>query len=119
MLAEAEEARQLALATKNPSAAVTATKEKGVLSGQRVEPSEQGQPGEFADLEKMSADELRHFLLRMQRGCLRSTILATRRTNLWLSGHANATRIGLQRTSRQRVFSRSTLHAFRLLPSSS
>ena len=48
--------------TKNPSAAVAAIKEKGVLSGKRVERSEAGQPGEFAHLENMSTDELRAFI---------------------------------------------------------
>jgi hypothetical protein len=33
-----------------------------VLSGQRVERRESGGPGEFAELENMTADELRAFL---------------------------------------------------------
>jgi hypothetical protein len=33
-----------------------------VLSGQRVERRESGSPGEFAELENMTADELRAFL---------------------------------------------------------
>ena len=33
-------------------------REKGVLSGKRVERSERGQPGEFEFLEKMSPEEL-------------------------------------------------------------
>jgi hypothetical protein len=53
-----EEARQLALSTQQPAAAVAAVREKGVLSGKRVERSEHGQPGEFEALERMSAAEL-------------------------------------------------------------
>jgi hypothetical protein len=44
------------------AAAIAAVKEKGVLSGQRVERRESGGPGEFAELENMTADELRAFL---------------------------------------------------------
>lgn len=41
---------------------MSAIKETGVLSGKRVERSEADQPGEFAHLENMSADELRAFI---------------------------------------------------------
>jgi hypothetical protein len=44
------------------AAAVAAVKEKGVLSGKRVERRESGAPGEFADLENMSAGELADFI---------------------------------------------------------
>jgi hypothetical protein len=44
------------------AAAVAAVKEKGVLSGKRVERRESGAPGEFADLENMSAGELAEFI---------------------------------------------------------
>jgi hypothetical protein len=46
------------------SAAVAAIKEKGVLSGKRVERTERGAPGEFEWLEDLSADELKAFWLR-------------------------------------------------------
>lgn len=61
LLAEAEEARQLAISLNNPAAAVAAIREKGVLSGKRIERSERGQPGEF---EGMNADELRDYVAR-------------------------------------------------------
>ena len=44
------------------NAAMSAIKETGVLSGKRPERSEADQPGEFAHLENMSADELRAFI---------------------------------------------------------
>ena len=44
------------------AAAVAAVKEKGVLSGKRVERRESGSPGEFAELENMTADELVQFI---------------------------------------------------------
>jgi hypothetical protein len=52
-------------ATTGPkTAALAAVKEKGVLTGVRVERNEQGSPGEFADLENMTADELRAFVAK-------------------------------------------------------
>ena len=39
-----------------------AVKEKGVLSGKRVERRESGSPGEFADLENMTAEQLVDFI---------------------------------------------------------
>ena len=39
-----------------------AVKEKGVLSGKQVERRESGDPGEFAAIENMTADELVQFL---------------------------------------------------------
>lgn len=59
LIAEAEEARQLALANGQASAAVAATREKGVLSGKRIERSEQGKPGDF---DRMDDDELEAFI---------------------------------------------------------
>jgi hypothetical protein len=56
------EARKGALEAKQYSAAVAATKEIGILSGIRIERSERGMPGEFDELERMSADELRAFV---------------------------------------------------------
>lgn len=61
LLAEAEQARALAIADKQFAAAIAAIREKGVLSGRRVERSERGQPGEF---ESMNADELRDSIAR-------------------------------------------------------
>ena len=52
---EAEEARASAMVSHQYSAAVAAIKEKGVLSGHRVERREIGGPGEF---EHLSDDEL-------------------------------------------------------------
>jgi phage terminase small subunit len=62
LINEAEQARRGAMAAGQYAAAIAAIKEKGVLSGQRVERRESGSPGEFAELENMTADELRAFL---------------------------------------------------------
>lgn len=59
LIAEVEEARQLALEKGQAAAAVAATREKGVLSGRRVERSEVGKPGDF---EAMDDDELEAFI---------------------------------------------------------
>jgi phage terminase small subunit len=64
LIREAEEIRKEALAARQFSAAIAAVREKGVLSGKRVERSERGGPGEYADLENMTADELRAALER-------------------------------------------------------
>ena len=70
LIQEAEEARQLAMQSGQPSAAIAAVREKGVLSGKRVERSEAGKPGEF---DRMSDDELRQFIAeRVSRGGLGS-----------------------------------------------
>jgi hypothetical protein len=45
--------------TPRPLAAV---KEKGVLSGKRVERRESGAPGEFAEIENMTAEQLADFI---------------------------------------------------------
>lgn len=57
---EADEVRQMALKSGQLSAAVAAIKEKGVLTGKRIERSEIGAPGEF---EAMSDEELEHEVL--------------------------------------------------------
>ena len=49
LILEAEEARKLAMRTEQPSAAVAAIREKGILSGKRVERSENAGPGEFEE----------------------------------------------------------------------
>jgi phage terminase small subunit len=49
LIAEAEEIRELAIRDKQYNAALGAVKEKGILSGKRVEKTEQGQPGDFFD----------------------------------------------------------------------
>jgi phage terminase small subunit len=59
LIAEVEEARQLALANRQAAAAVAATREKGVLAGKRVERSEHGKPGDF---DRMDDDELEAFI---------------------------------------------------------
>lgn len=58
LIAEAEEVRRLAVEKGQLSAAIAAIKEKGVLSGKRIE-RVQRQPGEF---ENMSDAELLAFL---------------------------------------------------------
>lgn len=60
LIQECEEIRALAVKDGQYSAAIAAVKEKGVLSGERVERTEFGRPGEFAD---MSDKELRQALI--------------------------------------------------------
>jgi hypothetical protein len=62
LIAESEEARVGAMNADQFAAAIAAIREKGVLSGKRIERSERGQPGEFADLDNMSAGELAEFI---------------------------------------------------------
>src|SRR5258708_2181782 len=62
LMDECEEAREGAMKSEQFAAAIAATREKGVLSGKRIERSERGQPGEFADLDNMSAGELAEFI---------------------------------------------------------
>ena len=57
LLAEAEEARQLAMKLGQSAAAIAAVKEKGVLSGKRIERKESGEPGEFDRLDATSLRE--------------------------------------------------------------
>ncbi|HZS57511.1 MAG TPA: terminase small subunit [Bryobacteraceae bacterium] len=64
LISEAEAARKLAMEIQQPSAAVSAIREKGVLSGKRVERTEQGVPGEFADIDAMTEDERRAYFAR-------------------------------------------------------
>jgi phage terminase small subunit len=62
LISEAEQARRGAMEAGQYAAAVAAVKEKGVLSGKRVERRESGAPGEFADLENMTAEQLAEFI---------------------------------------------------------
>jgi hypothetical protein len=59
LLAEVDHVMKLALDAGQTQVALAAIKEKGILSGKRIERSEQGQAGAYADLEAMSLDELR------------------------------------------------------------
>lgn len=59
LIGEAEAARVLAMSIDNPAAAVSAIREKGVLSGKRIEKAEHGKPGDFANL---NDDELEKFI---------------------------------------------------------
>jgi Terminase small subunit len=62
ILAELEEARLMAKDNGHPAAAVSASMGKAKLVGLVVDRKEVGAPGEFADIENMTADELReHF----------------------------------------------------------
>jgi hypothetical protein len=62
ILAELEEARLMAKDNGQPAAAVSASMGKAKLVGLVVDRKEVGAPGEFADLEDMTSDELReHF----------------------------------------------------------
>jgi hypothetical protein len=60
LINEAEEARQAAMASGQNSAAVAAIKEKGILSGKRIERAEIGTPNEF---ENMTDEELERALI--------------------------------------------------------
>jgi hypothetical protein len=62
LIREAEEVRRLAVECKQYSAAVSAIKEIGILSGKRIERREQGGPGEF---DHLSDEELRAELMRL------------------------------------------------------
>ena len=57
-----EQARLSAMESGRYSAAVAAIKEKGILSGKRVERCERGSPGEFDWIENASAGELEAFI---------------------------------------------------------
>lgn len=65
LLLEAEEVRAKALEAGQFSAAISAIKEKGVLSGKRIERSEAGKPGDFS---RMADDELEQFISQRARG---------------------------------------------------
>jgi phage terminase small subunit len=58
LMDEADEIRRLALAAEQYAAALGAVREKGVLSGKRIERSEAGEPGEFERLEDMEVYEM-------------------------------------------------------------
>jgi len=62
LMRECEEAARGAAAAGQWSAVIAAIKEKGVLSGKRVERRESGGPGEVEAIEKMTAAELRAFI---------------------------------------------------------
>jgi hypothetical protein len=70
LISEAEQARRGAMGAGQYAAAVAAVKEKGVLSGKRIERSERGQPGEFADLDNMTAEQLADFIRKQAEGSL-------------------------------------------------
>ena len=63
LISECEEVQNLAIQAGQLNAAMAAIKEKGVLSGKRIERSERGQPNEFDFLNGMNADELRSFFI--------------------------------------------------------
>jgi hypothetical protein len=48
------------------AAAIAAVKEIGVLTGIRIERRESGEPGEFAELENMTAEELRAYIKQLE-----------------------------------------------------
>ena len=62
LIAECDEAMALARELRNPTAMVAAIKEKGILSGKRVERRESGAPGDFEWIENASAEELQAFI---------------------------------------------------------
>jgi phage terminase small subunit len=55
LIAEAEEIRELAIRDKQYNAALGAVKEKGILSGKRVERTEAGEPGDFDTMNDLEA----------------------------------------------------------------
>ena len=57
LIAECEAARLMAIELKQPQSILAAIKEKGVLSGKRIERSEQGEPGEFDGLNEQELAE--------------------------------------------------------------
>ena len=62
LIAECDEARRIAIEDRNPQAMIAATREKGVLSGKRIERSERGEPGEFDWIERASDQQLVDFI---------------------------------------------------------
>jgi hypothetical protein len=68
ILAELEEARLMAKDNGQPAAAVSASMGKAKLVGLVVDRKEVGAPGEFADIENMTADELRAQFAELVRG---------------------------------------------------
>jgi hypothetical protein len=60
-MAECEEIRKLAIKNGQLNAAVAAVREKGILSGKRVERSEVGGPGQF---DHLSDEELHAEIVR-------------------------------------------------------
>jgi hypothetical protein len=62
LINEAEQARIAAMKAGQYSAAVAAIKEKGILSGKRVERRESGSPGEFDWIERASDQQLVEFI---------------------------------------------------------
>ena len=62
LIADATRIEKGAIEAGQWAAAIAAVREKGILSGKRVERSERGQPGEFDAIENMNADQLRAFL---------------------------------------------------------
>jgi len=67
ILAELEEARVMAKKNGQSAAAVSASMGKAKLVGLLVDRKEVGGPGEFADLENMTADELRQHVQELVR----------------------------------------------------
>lgn len=61
LIAEAEEVRAQALVSGQLSAAVAAIREKGILSGKRIERGERGDPGDF---DRLDSGKLREEILR-------------------------------------------------------
>ena len=57
----------MAEAKQDANAVVNAIKELGVLSGERIEKSEHGRPGEFAAIEAMSRAELEASIVKLVR----------------------------------------------------
>lgn len=62
LLGELDAVLVMAMANQQASAAVAAIREKGILSGKRIERREQGEPGEF---DRMTDDELIKEILQM------------------------------------------------------
>jgi phage terminase small subunit len=67
LIAEAEEVRVKAIEENQLSAAIAAIKEKGILSGKRVERGELGKPGDF---DRLTDDELNDRIARGARKLL-------------------------------------------------
>jgi hypothetical protein len=66
LIENSEQIRAAAFAAGQFSAAISAIREIGILSGKRIERKEHGMPSEFTDLENMTANELKS--LHHQRG---------------------------------------------------
>ena len=67
LIRQLKDAADIARRKDDPSGLVAAAREIGVLTGERIEKSEHGRPGEFAAIEAMSRAELEASIVKLVR----------------------------------------------------